>query len=680
MLTDAMSTKAARERLFQQAAALHRARRLDEAQALYRQIIDADPRHAEALHLLGVALHQRGVNDEALTLIDRAIAIAPREARFHNNRGEVLRAGGRLDEARAAYEKALTLKADYAEAANNLGLALLGLRQVHQAVAALRRAVEIRGDYAKAWNNLGIALADAGEFETAKAAYERALSLRPTYAEAHNNLAGLLANFGFLDDAERHFRAALRINPAYANAQNNLAGLLGRQGRLDEAIAAHRRSIELLPSPPHHSNLLLYLLYADRAGAGAGAGAGAPSREEQAQIVQEHREWDRRYAQPLAAQIRPHANDPSPDRRLRIGYVSPDLRSHSVAYFIEPILRHHDRVGFEVFCYASVRSPDAVTDRLRGHADVWRDVLQLDDAALAAAICDDRIDILIDLSAHLAHNRLLTFARKPAPVQMTYLAYPGTTGLSAMDYTLSDPLLAPPTPPGESESFYTECLLRLPESYFCYRPDETSPAVTPLPAEETGRITFGSVNTLLKIGPRVIETWAGILRDLPESRLVMQAGGLDDPATQQRIADSFAWHGVARERLDFIGLRPFDQFLRVLQTIDVALDAFPYSSGTTTCHCLWMGVPVVSLAGITGVQRMGLSVMSNVGLRELVANEGDGYRRTAVDLANDIPRLSRLRSELRDRMRASPLTDGPRHTRHLEALYREAWESYCGRG
>ncbi|MEA2733789.1 MAG: hypothetical protein QOE14_240 [Humisphaera sp.] len=642
-----------------QAIAHHQAGRLDGAERLYRALLSDDASNADALHLLGVVAHQRQRDAEALDLIARAIALRPREAKFHNNLGEVLRSLNRVEEAAAAYERAIALKPDYAEALNNLGLALHRLGRLDDAIAAGERAIRFRPNYAKAWNNLGILLAEKNTFAGSRRASETALREKPDYAEAHNNLGALLADHGLLGPAERHFREAIRINPNYANAYNGLGGLLGRQGKLDEAIVTFRHGLQLKPDAAHHSNLLLYLQYASGL---------AP-----ADLLDAHREWARLYADPLTPAIRPHENDLTPDRRLRVGYVSPDFRSHPVSYFFEPLLDAHDRNGFEIFCYASVTRPDEVTDRLRARADVWRDVRSLDDATLAEVIRADRIDILVDLSVHLAHNRLLTFAQKPAPVQVTYLGYPGTSGMTTMDYKLSDPHL---DPPDRSESFDVERVLRLPESYFCYRPDARSLDVSPLPAVANGHVTFASVNTLLKVTPQVYAAWSQILTALPGARLIMQTGGLDDPATQAIVRENFARHGISPERLEFIGFRDFHQFLALFARVDIALDAFPYSSGTTTCHTLWMGVPVITLAGETGVQRMGLSVLANVGLNELVATTPQEYADVAIALAADRNRLAAMRSSVRERMRASPLLDAPRHARNLERLYREMWQKW----
>lgn len=651
------------ERSLAQALAHHEARRLDEAERIYRGILAADPRHPEALRLLGLVAHQRGRAEEALDLITRAIAIRPNDRRLYNNLGLVYRALGRIAEAVAAHEKSLALGPDAPETWNNLALAQHSLGRFDDALATAQRAIALRPNYAKAWNTLGTVLASTGKFEQARAAYVTALRHNPGDAETHANLAKLLADDGLFAAAEQNYLAALRAQPRYAEAYHGLGALLGRAGRLDEAIEVFHAGLRVKPDPAHHSALLLYLQYSPNL---------APR-----EILAEHRTWARLYAEPLKSELRRHHNDRNPDRRLRVGYVSADLRSHPVAYFLEPVLMNHDRQReVEVFCYASVESPDAVTDRLRGYVDVWRDVLTQPDAQVAEIIRQDRIDVLVDLSVHLGRHRLLAFARKPAPVQLTYLGYPGTTGLETVDYKLSDPHL---DPADESERFDVEPVRRLPQSYFCYRPDQAAPDVADPPLTSAGHVTFASVNTLLKVTPAVVETWSRILSAVPRSRLILQASGLNDPTIQQRLAARFAQHGVTAERLEMIGFTPVAEFLALFARLDVALDAFPYSSGTTTCHTLWMGVPVITLAGRTAVQRMGLSVLANCGLGELVARTPAEYVDLAVGMANDPQRLLTLRCGMRDRLLGSPLLDGTRQARDLERLYRDVWREWCDR-
>ena len=429
---------------------------------------------------------------------------------------------------------------------------------------------------------------------------------------------------------------------------------------MDGAVACYRRALELKPDFVWaHSNLVF--------GQGFCPGCDAET------LYEEHRRWNRQHAEPLAKFIQPHLNDRSPDRRLRIGYVSPDFRNHPVGLFLLPLLESHDHESFEVFCYASVRIPDTMTGRCRAHADVWRDVLGLSDEQLANAVRQDQTDILVDLSMHAGSHRLLVFARKPAPVQVTYLAYCGTTGLSTMDYRLTDPYL---DPPGQDERFYCEQSVRLPETYWCYQPVIETPPVNPVPVLKGGPFTFGCLNNFCKVTPPALAAWSRLLQAMPDARLLLyaRAGGHRD-----RVRGVLAERGISTERLAFVDFLPLEEYFDVYQRIDVALDTFPYGGGTTTCDALWMGVPVVSLAGQTAVGRGGASILSNVGLPELVAHDAEQYVRIAVDLANDLPRLSELRATLRNRMQASPLMDAPRFARNVEAAYREMWRRWCAK-
>jgi predicted O-linked N-acetylglucosamine transferase (SPINDLY family) len=386
-------------------------------------------------------------------------------------------------------------------------------------------------------------------------------------------------------------------------------------------------------------------------------------------------DFAKRWEAPLATLVQPHPHDRSPERRLKIGYVSSDFRQHSVAWFIEPVLAHHDRERFEIFCYANLFQEDAVTERLKAHADHWRKIYGLPDELAAQQIRADQIDILVDLNGHTAENRLLVFARKPAPVQVTWLGYPNTTGLSAMDYRLTDGFA---DPVGMTEPFHSETLIRLPECFSCYQPPRDAPAVSELPAKEKGYITFGSFNKLTKVTPEVMATWARILQAVPGSRLALQSAGLGEDAMQQMVREAFAGLGITPERLELHGHdRSQKTHLERYRNIDIGLDPFPYNGTTTTCDALWMGVPVVTLAGKVHAGRVGVSQMSNLGLTELIGQTPEEYVAIATRLATDRERLGALRKELRSRMTASPLMDAPRFTTNLEQAYRGMWKDWC---
>jgi predicted O-linked N-acetylglucosamine transferase (SPINDLY family) len=386
------------------------------------------------------------------------------------------------------------------------------------------------------------------------------------------------------------------------------------------------------------------------------------------QLYSEHVAWADRHAR----QFYPDTSPPKPDsvapRRLRVGYVSAHLRGHPVTRFFEPVLQHHDRAAFEVFCYSDVVDPDSTTARLKAYGHVWRDVQGTPDERVAQTIREDQIDILVDLTGHMGGHRLLVFARKPAPVQVTYLGYPNTTGLATMDFRITDFVH---DPPGTTEPFHTETLYRLDPCCWCYLPDEGDVAIQEPPSSVTGSVTFAALNKLLKVTPTMIRTWSLILDALPGSLLMTLAS--ESAAADPSIRELFERNGIASDRLVTVGRMSRERYLRQYQSADVALDTFPYNGHTTTCDALWMGVPVVTLAGDTHVSRAGLDVLTTVGLEALVTRTPDQYVRVAVDLARDRPRLNELRRTLRQRMRASPLCDAPGFTRRLEEAYRRMY-------
>jgi protein O-GlcNAc transferase len=555
----------------------------------------------------------------------------------------------------------LELKPDYPEAHNNLGILRKAQGRPDEAVACYRRALELRPTYFDAHNNLGNAFQTLGKLDDAIACYRRALALKPNLPWGHNNLGVALKDRGNLDESVACFRRTLQLMPGYAEGHNNLGIALKEQGMLDEAADCYRRAVELKPdSAGAHSNLVYTLNFS----------ADCDAR----QIYAAARRWNQQHAERLAKSSTPHANQRSADRRLRIGYVSPDFRLHPVGRFLLPLVEAHDHREFEIFCYASLPVEDAISERFRTCADVWRSVFACSDEKLAEMIRQDRIDILVDLTMHMADNRLLVFARKPAPVQVTYLAYCGTTGLSAIDYRLSDPYL---DPPGCDEAVYSEQTVRLPETYWCYGPPSEAPPCSGVPALQSGHVTFGCLNNFCKVTGATLAAWSRLLQAAPDAHLLLhaQAGGHRD-----RVRDYLSGQGVSADRLSFAEKVSLAEYFRLYARIDVALDPFPYGGGTTTCDALWMGVPVVSLAGQTAVGRGGLSILTNAGLPELAARDVDDYVRIAAALASDVPRLTELRSTLRERMQRSPLMDASRFARNVEAAYRGMWRRWCEEG
>jgi predicted O-linked N-acetylglucosamine transferase (SPINDLY family) len=428
---------------------------------------------------------------------------------------------------------------------------------------------------------------------------------------------------------------------------------------LDEAVAHHRRAIELAPGESKFHSALVYLLNFH------------PDYDAPA-VAAEHRTWAARHADPLTAQFAPHANDRTIDRRLRIGYVSPYFASHAVNVFTEPILTSHDRTEIEVFCYSDVHEGDEATHRLRDSVEHWRETSSLDDQQLSEAVRDDGIDILVDLTGHIGDNRLMVFARKPAPIQVTYIGYQNTTGMVAMDYRLTDVYC---DPPGLTEALHTEQLVRLPRTFFCYLPSPDAPEVDSLPALRLSQVTFGAFNNFTKVTPQVLETWAQILGRVPQARLVLLAD--EGPTLHRHISEIFESQHVGPERFEVVERLPRAEYLARIGRVDIALDPFPFNGHTTTCDCLWQGVPVVTLSGQTYASRFGGSGLMALGLEELIARSVEQYVAIAAGLATDLNRLAELRRTLRERMAASPLLDHRSFTRNLEIEYRRMWATWC---
>lgn len=636
--------------------------RLEEAAACYREAVRLRPDFTQAWGGLVDVLLKQGAYQEAAGACREMLHWQPEAPQVHLNLGNALQEQDQLEEAMRCYREALRLDPGYPEAHNNLANVLSRLGRLEEAVASYQEALRLRPDYAMAHNNLGNALARLRRLDEAIASHGEALRLCPDYAMAHNSLGNALHALGRIGEAVASFREALRLKRDYADAMNNLGNALSRSGQYAEAVACYRQALQIQPDfAMAHSNLVFVMHY-------------DPAYDAEA-ILEEHRRWAARHATPLATWIRPHYNKADPERPLRIGYVSPDFRLHSVAFFIEPVLAAHDRGLFPAFCYSDVPHPDAVTERLRGFADGWRNICGLTEAQVAELVRQDDIDILVDLAGHAGGNRLLAFARKPAPVQVTYLGYPNTTALATMDYRITDCWA---DPEGRTEHLHTEELVRLPQGFLCYQPPQETPEVSALPARQKGGITFSSFNDLAKVNPQVIATWSAILHRTAGARLVIKARQLADPGMRRRIQEMFLENGLGPERVRVLGpISSLRRHLDLYQEIDVALDTFPYHGTTTTCEALWMGVPVVVLAGRTHVCRVGISLLESVGLSEFVADSPERYVEIAANAASDLARLEGLRAEMRARMARAPLTDAWTFTRSLEDAYRQMWRRWC---
>lgn len=629
-----------------------------EAAECYERALARDPGYTEARLNLGGALRDLGRLDDAADCYRKAQENAPDDPGILVNLGAVLRDQGKPEEAEGYYRRALDLAPGSALGHFNLANLLRELGRFEEAVAGYQRAVTLNPDCAALYGNLGNALRDLGKPEEALGVYRQALALEQENADALLNLGNAFKELGNYDEAVESYGQALRVRPDMAEAHYNLGTVLQDQCRMEEAVACYRRALELKPDHAvAHSNLLMNLQY-------------DPDITPEA-LLEESRAWEKAHLAGIRI-MPPPENEPVPDRPLRIGYVSGDLRRHPVGYFLDGVLACHDPDRFEIFCYANQSYSDDLTKRLRTSAPNWRAVLAKSDQEVAELIREDRIDILVDLSGHTARNRLLVFGRKPAPVQATWAGYVGATGLSAIDYLISD---WQETPEG-SDGWYGETIMRLPDCYVCYSPPEYAPPVAPLPALKNGFVTFGCCNNLAKLNPRVTALWTRLLREIPDARLLLVTKALGDRAARERLLEAFARGGVA-DRVSCSGMVPHAELLARYGEVDIALDPFPYSGGLTTLEGLWMGVPAVTLGGDRFASRHTLSHLTAVGLPELIAADEDAYIARAASLAGDLAGLESLRLGLREKMAASPLCDCRRFTRNLEHAYRDMWRSWC---
>lgn len=682
------------------AISLHRGGQLAEAEAVYRQLLAADPELPDAWHLLGLIFHQTSRTAEALEAIEKALVLRPNDPTFLCNLGSVLNGGNRHAEAIDPFERSLNQNPQQPKAWYNYGNALRNLGRNDDAAVAYQRAISLDPEYAEAHSNLGVLLRDLGRSDEAVAHYRAALQLKPQLASAHFNLANALRA---LPEPSQHelreqrwsevlglYQEAIRLKPDYHEAYTNLGVLFKELDRLDEAAIAYQKAIEVRPDfAEAHSNL--GIAYQDLGLIDQAQRSLERALELKPGFAEVHsnllfvRNYDSAFDQPaLLAEHRrfgetqtrhiPHDPitpcDPDPDRRLRIGYVSPDLKSHPVGQFIAPIFANANREKFETFVYADVEKQDTWTTTLRGQVDQWHNVLGKSDEQLAGQIRADEIDILIDLAGHTAFNRLLVFARRAASVQVSYLGYPNTTGLEAMDYLLTDAVADPPG----VEGLYTERLVRLAPCFSCYRPPDNAPEVNDLPARRSGMVTFGSLHNLAKLNSQVLDLWADLLRRVTNSRLLLFRNTLLGSA-KVRLVQEFTARGIKPERVDYRHqLPPSGEHLPIYHEIDIALDTFPWSGHTTACEALWMGIPVVSLLGDRHAGRMVASVLQAVGRSEWVAQSPDEYLTTAERLAGEPEQLEHQRKTLRDTIRTSPQCNGPDFTRNLERAYRQMWQ------
>ncbi len=701
--------------------------RLEESVASYRQALNLNPQLALAHGNLGASLHELGRLDEAEASYRQALKIEPKYAKAHGNLGAILHDLNRLDEAEASFRRALELESENVEALCNLGNVLKDLGRYADSEATIRKALEVAPESVKAMSslaatlaamnrmteaesyalrvveldpnsadahrklgdikykqgamgesqssyrralelkpddfhancNLGVTLSDTGFPEQAEAWLRKALEVLPGSAEAHNILGVVLLELERPDEAEAQLRQALAIAPNAVGMHGNLGTILCHLGRLEEAVASYRRALAIDPTNDHaRSNMLHCLsLIAD---------IDAP------RLFEEHCRFGELCEAPLREHWPQFTATRDPERALRVGFVSGDLRNHVVASYVEPVLAalvRHERLSLHAYSNSAVE--DATTKRLMQYFAQWHTVHKVPDEALAQMIAADGVDILIDLSGHTAKNRLMVFARKPAPVQVSWMGYPGTTGLQAMDYYLADRLFLPS---GRFDDHFTEKIVRLPANA-PFLPSGDAPPVNLLPALGSGHLTFGSFNRLNKLGAPVIALWARILRALPESRMLL--GAMRDADESRIVADWFAAEGVSRDRLEFHLRCDMERYLALHHRVDLCLDTFPYNGATTTLHALWMGVPTINLAGHMAAGQTGAAILGHLGLDDFVAGDADAYVAMGLSWAGRLPELARVRAGLRERFAASAPGQPELIAAALDGALRVMWRRWC---
>ncbi len=668
--------------LFQQALIAHQAGDLSQAERDYRRVLELEPEHARALTNLGVLLARQGQNDEAIRLYTSAIAAAPTLPDAPYNLGNLYRRLGQLEGAAWAYQMCIRIAPQQARAYLNLGLvfgdqgewhaavqqfrnalerdsaipeghnllwdALMQLGQPQEAEHAIREFVARSAKDPRGYLNLGLTLTALDRSEDALAELQTALRLRPDYAEAQNALGVALDTLGRSDEANAHFRRAVAIHPEFADAWSNLGVNLTEQGRGGEAAEALARALALRPDATIASNHLLARLASSTIPAG--------------ELWAEHEAWAKRYAAPLIPAAPLRYSNPGP--RLRVGYHFGELRTRPVAAFLEVLFALHDRQAIHVTALPGSFATREPIDRLRRLADSWQPLVGLSDRVAVERIREAEIDVLVDVAGHTAGNRLLVLAQKPARVQLSLFRYPGPTGLSTLDYRISDGLADPET----NETAGPEQVLRLPGPARLYVPPPHAPAPNTLPAGKGRTLTFGCLNNPGKLSGACLDAWAAVLKAVPQSRLILLAGRSVEAA--RLLRERFSRAGVVSDRLEFIYRMPENDYLEAYQPIDLALDPFPFNGRATTCDALWMGVPVLSLVGDDCWSCQGLSILSHLGLPEFLAQSIEKYVELAATWAEQREALADLRCGLRELMAASPLTDAAGYVQQLEALYR----------
>ena len=648
--------------MFAIAVDAHKNGRLQEAKKMYIDILTADNHHCTSYNNLGLILQSEGFLEDAEKMFTNAVLLNNKYVDALNNLGNLYNSRSLFEKASHFYLMALQADPKSSSVHVNMGNALQSRGKFDEAARHYQEALTIDSTLTEAHVSMGNLLNRLKRYDDAIRFYQNALALDPDYANAYNNLGYAYRIQSRVVRAAKVFERALRIDIDHFDTYVNYGGTHKDLGRVDIAIGCYERALFLNPNSVNAmSNLLFAHNYTDALTAAA--------------VSKRHFDVGRKIAEIHPDKGVPHQNPPDKNRRLKIGYVSPDFRQHAVAFFFEPLIRHHSRDQFEIYCYAEVFVEDHVSKSLQGLSNQWLNTVGMTDDELEARIRADGIDILVDLAGHTAHTRISIFSRRPAPVQITWLGYPNTTGLKSIDYRLVDAIT---DPVGPADALAAETLLRLPGVFLCYQPPVDAPEPVALPCEKSGVITFGTFSTLAKLSPSTLDAWANILKRVPNSRLLLKSRLFIEEETRQLYRSRLAERGVAADRLTFMDPIPDTAgHLGSYNLIDITLDPFPYNGTTTTCEALWMGVPMVVLAGDCHAGRVGMSLLNTIGHNDLVAETVEQYVDIASSLASDLPRLKELRTSLRERMRASRLCNGAQFTQSIEDAYRTVWQDWC---
>ncbi|MEZ6131784.1 MAG: tetratricopeptide repeat protein [Planctomycetaceae bacterium] len=665
----------------------HQSGDLPTALQLYAEILRTQPDNADAWHLSGLAAFATGELTQAESLIRHALELEPREPEFKANLASVLVNQGRSDEAEKVCRDVLRVDSKHPGALSHLGTALRQQRRFVESLDAFQTAVE-QQKTCDSLCNLGAVLTEFGRFEDARQVLTEALELNPRQAQALINLAAvyrkqndfdaavqalavaeqvlpdscelfinkgnLLQEHGFVMESIEAFQTAIDLNSSAPGAIGGLGRVLQNIGQWEDSLEAHRLAVELDPTDQRYQSIYLYAVTLSP--------LLSPS-----DVAQRHLEWGQTLES--TTPVLSHPNDRTIDRPLRIGYMSPDLRSHATMKFLGPLLDAHDRNAFPLYFYSDTVTEDSVTDHVRQLSTGWCKTLGLSDDEIAARIQQDQIDILVDLAGHTAGNRLPVFARKPAPVQVSFLGYPNTTGLSRIDYFLTDAIRTPP----QTAAGYAEQLWLLPQAGFCYRPPESGD-VAPVPCLRNGYITLGSTHRLEKISPQTLELWAAVMAAIPNARLLIFRDVFESPSLRQQTTQLLEHAGIAVDRIDF-GWEMPTPYTDIYATIDILLEVTPWGAGTIACDSMWMGVPMPTVTHNIGRCGGSASLLHHCGFPELIATSNADYVDIILALANDSHLLTDLRQRLRPAM-AAAVCNGPRYAEDIEAAYRQMWQTF----